>query len=148
MRQENCQAHAQQTEQAQQAAERPTLFVSGTASVQVAPITGFEGLMTTAGKVANLTDASAVDQLLAINCSTGAISASMHSTTESEDSDNLLVNGIAATLSSLFQLAAVEGVPLDMILEATRINLEKEAQDAAKTGVQAFFQERGLSSLI
>lgn len=144
--QAQAQTQANTAEQAQ--AEPRVLFAYGTTKIAVAPIKSFEGLLDTAGKVANLIDVDSTDVALAMSVSHGAVAAALHSNTKPGfAADDTLADGLAGLLVGVFQIAANEGMPVSYLLEKARASMEAEAQAAAIDGVRNFFAERGLASL-
>ena len=50
-------------------------------------------------------------------------------------------------VASAFQVAAAEGMPIEVLMEGVRQHLQSTAQKAAKKGITEFFQDRGLSNI-
>lgn len=144
---EKCEQSNQATEaQAEQAKVRGVLSVNGSTKISIAPIESVEEALIVAEKVSNLAETDSVDAVLALTVAAGALSTAVHSRADLETAQDTIGVALGGALSAIFQLAALEGVDADELLEHLRGRLEHEAQKAAIEGVRAFFEERGFDS--
>lgn len=124
------------------AAPKHSIHVSGVTQITVSPIETLGELLLTAGKVLDLTDGNPIDAALALADGAGMTAGAVRN-----ENPDLLLHGLSEVVASAFQVAAAEGMPIEVLMEGVRQHLQSTAQKAAKKGITEFFQDRGLSNI-
>lgn len=144
MNPQEAQAQAQANGEQATAAAAPKHFlhVNGVTQITVSPIETLGDLLQTSGKVLDLTDGDSIDAALALADGAGMTAGAVRS-----ENPDLLLHGLSEVVASAFQIAASEGLPVEVLMEGVRQHLQSAAQKAAKKGITEFFQDRGLTNL-